>query len=261
MSFEIAASETPRTYRLSGELDLLTADEVATRLEPDVRGHGDIVLDLSDLAFIDSSGIRVFLRTADRMQGRGRLVLRSPSQQVHVILELVGLDRGGSGVVVEGTSEPDWGRPISRSFPADTAVLAQVRSFVRRRAVEDAFGEWADAIVLAVSEAAANAILHSGTSQLQVTGRAFADHVEAEVRDGGVFKRSMGPDVGGGGNRGFLLMMALMDQLSITCGTDRRPGTVVRVVKRRNGRRKVSASDRGSTSDGERFRLQGRVAS
>jgi len=234
MPLETSSSGAHRTYRLSGELDLLNADQLAERLEPDSMEQGDLILDLTDLAFIDSSGIRVLLRTADRLQGRGRLVLRSPSRQVQVVLSLVGLAKDGSGIVVEGALEPEWGKPVSRTFAAERAALADVRRFVRRRAVDDSFGEWADAIVLAVSEAATNAVLHSGAGEVQVTWRPYADHAELEVSDAGVFKRAIGPAVGGG-NRGFLLMMSLMDQISISCGTDTRPGTIVRMVKRRNG--------------------------
>lgn len=235
MSMEIAPTGVPRTYRLAGELDLLSADQVAAKLEPESREHGDLILDLSDLAFIDSSGIRVLLQTAEDMEDRGRLILRAPNRQVQVVLSLVGVAREGSGIVVEDAQEPDWGTPVKRTFPTERASLAQIRAFVRRRAMEDSFAEWADGIVLAVSEACANSVLHSGSPELEVTWRPYADHAEVEVRDEGVFKRDVAGDSGGTGNRGFLLMMALMDRISITCGTDNRPGTVVRMVKDRKG--------------------------
>ena len=236
MAIEIASTGTPRTYRLAGELDLLNAEEVGARLEPDSGRDGDLILDLSDLAFIDSSGIRVLIRTAENLKDRGQLVLRAPNRQVQAVLSLVGVTREGFGIVVEGAQEPRWGTPVTRTFPTDRSSLAQIRAFVRRRAMEDAFAEWADGIVLAVSEACANSVLHSGAHEVEVTWRPYADHAEVEVRDGGVFKRDIA-DPGDTGNRGFLLMMALMDQISITCGTDTRPGTLVRMVKERNGRR------------------------
>lgn len=260
MSLEIAPTGAPRTFRLAGEVDVLNAEEVAAKLEPDSREQGDLVLDLSDLAFIDSNGIRALLRTAERLEGRGRLVLRSPTRQVRVVLDLVGVAKEGSGIVLEGSPEPQWGTAVTRTFPAERSALAEIRAFVRRRATDDSLGDWADAIALAVSEASANAVLHSGAPELHVTWRPFADHVEVEVRDAGVFKRAIGSDPGGGSNRGFLLMTSLMDQISITCGTDTRPGTVVRMVKDRNGRRRRLSGAGPSGSGAGRLSSEPRVA-
>jgi hypothetical protein len=55
------------------------------------------------------------------------------------------------------------------------------------------------------------------------------------VRDEGIFRRALPSDEDGPAGRGILLMMSAMDQITITCGTDTRPGTVVRMVKLRNG--------------------------
>jgi anti-anti-sigma factor len=57
-----------------------------------VREEGDIILDLSELTFIDSSGIRVLLRAMDRLSGKGRLLLLSPISSVQNIFSLMGLD-------------------------------------------------------------------------------------------------------------------------------------------------------------------------
>jgi anti-anti-sigma factor len=245
MPLDIRPTGAPRTFHLAGELDLLEADRMAATLEPHSRQAGDLILDVSDLDFIDSSGIRALLRTAENLGPLGHLVLRSPNRQVQVVMSLVGLAQPESGIVIEGGLEPQWGTDVDRRFPADRASLADIRSFVRRRAVEDSFGEWADAIVLAVSEASANSIVHSGAPQVEVVWRPYADHVEVEVRDEGVFKRALGSQSDETGNRGFLLMMSLMDQLSVTCGTDRAPGTAVRMVKYRNrGRPRTRSSSR-----------------
>ena len=115
----------------------------------------------------------MLIRTAERLEGRGRLILRSPNRQVQVVLSLVGVAQDGSGIVVEGAQEPEWGTAVDRTFPAERAALAQIRAFVRRRALEDSFGDWADSIVLAVSEASANAVVHSGSRHVQITWRAY----------------------------------------------------------------------------------------
>src|ERR671924_634621 len=88
MLLEILETERPRAFRLVGELDISNADSLGALLEREVRGDGDITLDLSELTFIDSSGIRVLLKAMNALQGRGTLVLLSPTTPVRQVLTL-----------------------------------------------------------------------------------------------------------------------------------------------------------------------------
>jgi anti-anti-sigma factor len=234
MPIRYGSSESPRRVSVAGELDLATADELAAWLVNQGQGDGDLTVDVAGLSFIDSTGVRALLRAADAMAGRGRLILRDPSPPVRSVLELAGLTHSVTGLVVEG-SEPSQGGTEVRSFPADRTVLQEIRAFIRSRASADSFGRWADNLALAVSEACANAILHSGTPEIMVTWKPLPDRVEVEVRDEGIFRRALPSDEDGPAGRGILLMMSAMDQITITCGTDSRPGTVVRMVKLRTG--------------------------
>lgn len=78
---------------LDGELDPHTAPllkQEVDRLAAD--GCLDIVLDLSQLAFIDSSGLRVVISSHREMADRGgKLTLRSPSDTAQRLLEITGL--------------------------------------------------------------------------------------------------------------------------------------------------------------------------
>ena len=86
--------------------------------------------------------------------------------------------------------------------------------------------------MLAVSEAAANAIVHTNSDSVDVGLRFAPDLVEIRIRDRGTFRRRVAmPELDGRG-RGIPLMTALVDELTITEGTPRRPGTTVRLVKR-----------------------------
>jgi anti-sigma B factor antagonist len=232
---EVTVLEAPRTLGLGGELDLHEADDLSARLALEGQGWGDLTLDTSQLTFIDSSGLRALLRVAESLAGRGNLVLRSPSPPVRRVLELMGLGTQTSGLVVQEDGDGEQPNADSRTYDADRAVLAEVRGFIRHRAVRDSFGHWADSLVLAASEACANAIRHSGSGSIQVTWSTRGDRAEVEVRDDGMFRRATSDREGSHG-RGILLMMSVMDQITISCGTDARPGTVVRMVKFKNGR-------------------------
>ena len=80
---------------LEGELDMasgpLLDDWVAMSLD---SGGRSLVLDLRELTFVDSMGLRALVHadTAAR-KCRGRLVLRSPRPQVRALLQITGLDR------------------------------------------------------------------------------------------------------------------------------------------------------------------------
>jgi anti-sigma B factor antagonist len=80
--------------RLSGELDLATAPEVEQELQSiEQTDAGTIVLDLSGLAFMDSSGLRLILRAEARSRAdscRLRL-LRGPAS-VQRVFAITGMD-------------------------------------------------------------------------------------------------------------------------------------------------------------------------
>jgi anti-anti-sigma factor len=59
MLLDIRETDQPRAFRLIGELDISNADTLAALLDREVQWEGDITLDLSELTFIGSSGIRV----------------------------------------------------------------------------------------------------------------------------------------------------------------------------------------------------------
>lgn len=127
------------------------------------------------------------------------------------------------------------GSRARRSFPAHPSALAEVRRFLRGRAEEVSLTPRAiDDLIVAVSEACANAVLHSGGDRVEVTWTTTEDAVEVEVRDHGSFKRRvrMG-EIEGPSGYGIPLMMALADEVEIREGTGDAPGTSVRLVKRK----------------------------
>ncbi len=80
--------DRPRGLRLSGELDVETVESLEAALAPFVGDGREITLDLSELPFMDSMGVNAILRTAMKMEGRGRLVLRSPTTLVRNIFRV-----------------------------------------------------------------------------------------------------------------------------------------------------------------------------
>jgi anti-sigma regulatory factor (Ser/Thr protein kinase) len=123
--------------------------------------------------------------------------------------------------------------PVTRTFRAHPSALFEIRQFVRTLAEGETFpAQMTGDLLVAVSEACANSILHTNTPEVRVTWKRFGACVEVEVLDEGVFRRRVRmPEVEGGGGHGISLMMALVDELSIREGTAATPGTRVRLVK------------------------------
>ena len=71
--------------RLDANFSLQLEDEVDRLLE---RGNKNIILDLSDVTYLSSSGLRVFLSINQETKGAGGLVLVNPREVVKKIFEV-----------------------------------------------------------------------------------------------------------------------------------------------------------------------------
>jgi anti-anti-sigma factor len=76
--------------RLAGELDLASAPLLQDKLESAESAESSLmVLDLDDLEFIDSTGLRIILAAHERSQERGQLLaLTRGSQQVQRLMSI-----------------------------------------------------------------------------------------------------------------------------------------------------------------------------
>jgi anti-sigma B factor antagonist len=79
---------------LEGELDVAAASDAYKRmLELALRPGAQLVLDLSGLTFMDSTGVRIILQADEHARRHGAsLVVVRPPERVMRVLELVGLD-------------------------------------------------------------------------------------------------------------------------------------------------------------------------
>ncbi|MGI8801090.1 MAG: STAS domain-containing protein [Solirubrobacteraceae bacterium] len=93
-SFDIETVQTNGTLRLVlvGELDIATAPLLEAAVEQAEETDGlAILLDLTRVPFIDSSGLRALLRASSRSSNDGgRLRISNPSPQARRLFELSG---------------------------------------------------------------------------------------------------------------------------------------------------------------------------
>ncbi len=80
---------------LAGESDVYTYDQLRNALETESgRGVALLVVDLSELEFMDSTGVQILLDIRVMMNDRGgKLVLAAPQTTVARVLNLVGADQ------------------------------------------------------------------------------------------------------------------------------------------------------------------------
>jgi len=100
-----------------GELDMETAGRLDERLAAQLRqGRSRLVLDLSGLGFMDSSGLNVLIRAFQRARDEGGdLYLAAPTPAVRRILEITGLTT---------TTPPHTGVPEALAAAAGAAGAA-----------------------------------------------------------------------------------------------------------------------------------------
>jgi anti-anti-sigma factor len=107
MAFSIEPeSGESRRFRLSGELDLATSQILMDVVLPVTEQDGSVRLDLTDVQFIDSSGIRSLLLLSEALDSRGCLTLFHPSESVERTLLLVGIDRAENLVIESAQPAP-----------------------------------------------------------------------------------------------------------------------------------------------------------
>ncbi|GLW72680.1 hypothetical protein Kpho02_49790 [Kitasatospora phosalacinea] len=88
--------ESPFPVRVRGEVDADTAPRTHRELTRALAEHREVVLDLSEVTFMDCAGLRVLLAAGELADRTGaRLVLRGAGRPVARLLELTGLDLAG----------------------------------------------------------------------------------------------------------------------------------------------------------------------
>jgi anti-anti-sigma factor len=90
---DVSGDDDAVVLALQGELDPHTAPQLREALDRAVTDDTRLlVLDLSGILFVDSSGLRVIISAYRTMTDRdGRFVLRAPSATTRRILDVTGL--------------------------------------------------------------------------------------------------------------------------------------------------------------------------
>lgn len=104
--FEVRRDDDRRLV-LRGELDVAAAAALSEAIHEILEAGGSITLDLHQVTFIDSTGLRTIIGAARDMQGHGPLVLERPSPRVVEVLDIAGVVGKTPNLVVKGNGESE----------------------------------------------------------------------------------------------------------------------------------------------------------
>lgn len=94
MDLSVSVDDGTATMHVAGEVDAHNCDQLTTALEARTGGVdvSRIVVDATELSFIDSSGISALLALRERVTGDGgEFELRDPTPAVRRVIEITGL--------------------------------------------------------------------------------------------------------------------------------------------------------------------------
>jgi len=197
---EAEARSEELVLELAGDLDMAAAPGFEVRLRDGLgREPHRLLIDLSGVTFVDSTGIRLLLRANERCRELGvELAVTRPSDGVWRVLERFRLETRLPFVAVDAVpvTEPvptapavagGGARDLRLELPADPHAPALARQ-AAAEATADLPEEVRDAALLLVSEVVTNAVRHGCTSpddRVRMTVGREGRSIRFEVEDPG----------------------------------------------------------------------------
>ena len=90
MEIKKVADGTSLTVYLIGRLDAVTALELDKTLGAQLDGVTDLTVDLGELEYISSAGLRTLLKLQKRMDRQGAMRIRNIRENVREVLDMTG---------------------------------------------------------------------------------------------------------------------------------------------------------------------------
>ncbi|MDD6627953.1 MAG: STAS domain-containing protein [Lachnospiraceae bacterium] len=90
MTIEITKETESLTMKLGGRLDTTTAPELEKAFEENMEVSKDLILDMKELEYISSAGLRVLLAAQKKMNQAGKMKLTGVSDEVMEVFEITG---------------------------------------------------------------------------------------------------------------------------------------------------------------------------
>ena len=90
MEIKKFANGSALTIQLVGRLDAVTALQLDKDLSVSLGGVDDLTVDLAELEYISSAGLRMLLKTQKRMDRQGAMRIKNIRENVREVLDMTG---------------------------------------------------------------------------------------------------------------------------------------------------------------------------
>ena len=78
------------TIAITGRIDTLTAPQLDSEIQGKLDGVKSLVIDLKNVEYISSAGLRIFLAAQKVMNNQGSMVVKNASSAIKEIFEVTG---------------------------------------------------------------------------------------------------------------------------------------------------------------------------
>ena len=90
MEIKKTKNENELIFAIQGRLDTTTAPQFEAELKQNIDGVETLILDLVDLEYLSSAGLRVFLTAQKIMNKQGEMIVRNANETISEIFEVTG---------------------------------------------------------------------------------------------------------------------------------------------------------------------------
>ena len=90
MTIKKTRDRSSLTLVLEGRLDTTTSPQLEAELSASLSGVTHLTLDMADLAYLSSAGLRVILSAQKRMNKQGQMVVRHVNETIMEVFEVTG---------------------------------------------------------------------------------------------------------------------------------------------------------------------------
>ena len=93
MNINVSVHDNVTLMEVSGRIDSMNANQLGEALSNEIdNGHLQMVLDLANVEYMSSAGLREIVSALKKVRGKGDLRIAQPSHRVREVLEMAGLD-------------------------------------------------------------------------------------------------------------------------------------------------------------------------
>ena len=90
MTIEIKNNVEATTITVAGRLDTITAPMLDKSINEDIKDVKNLILDIKDVTYVSSAGLRVLLSAQKKMQKIGSMKVKNVCAEVMEVFEMTG---------------------------------------------------------------------------------------------------------------------------------------------------------------------------